>query len=44
MATIKVFDTNGIKELKCFDTLTDVNYLEPEEFADESEDEDIVDF
>lgn len=44
MATIKVFSANGVKELNCFDTLDEVDYL-PLEIADESEeDEDIVDF
>lgn len=43
MATIKVFSANGVKELTCFDTLENVPYL-VEEPADESEDEDIVDF
>lgn len=43
MATIKVFSANGVKELKCFDTLENVPYLTPE-IVDESEDEDIVDF
>lgn len=27
MATIKVFDANGEKELKCFDTLDNVSYI-----------------
>lgn len=26
MATIKVFDANGVKDLQCFDTLSDVPY------------------
>lgn len=43
MATIKVFSAFGVKELNCFDTLQDVPYL-VDEPADESEDEDIVDF
>lgn len=44
MATIKVFSVNGVKELNCFDTLDEVDYLSSE-IADESEeDEDIVDF
>lgn len=43
MATIKVFSANGVKELKCFETLENVPYL-VDEPADESEDEDIVDF
>lgn len=31
MATIKVFDVFGVKTLKCFDTLDNVLYDEPEE-------------
>ena len=31
MATIKVFDVNGCKELSCFDTLDNVAYLPVEE-------------
>lgn len=27
MATIKVFDCNGCKDLKCFDTLDNVSYV-----------------
>lgn len=27
MATIKVFDCNGVKELNCFDTLDNVPYI-----------------
>lgn len=38
MATIKVFDVNGVKELQCFDTLLDVPYME-EEIVDETEPE-----
>lgn len=34
MATIKVFDVNGVKELQCFDTLLEVPYLEDEEIDD----------
>lgn len=30
MATIKVFTARGVKELQCFDTLDDVDYLDPE--------------
>lgn len=26
MATIKVFDVNGVRELHCFDTLDNVDY------------------
>lgn len=37
MATIKVFDVNGVKELKCFDTLVDVPYLEEEILEEEEE-------
>lgn len=36
MATIKVFDANGVKELQCFDTLCDVPYLD-EEVIEEDE-------
>lgn len=32
MATIKVFDVNGVKELQCFDTLDNVDYLAPDEY------------
>lgn len=32
MATIKVFSTAGVKELKCFDTLENVPILDPETF------------
>lgn len=31
MATIKVFSALGVKELKCFDTLDKVDFLEDEE-------------
>lgn len=27
MATIKVFDVHGVKELHCFDTLDNVQYI-----------------
>lgn len=37
MATIKVFATSGVKELKCFDRLWEVPFL------DEEEEEPIVD-
>lgn len=43
MATIKVFDSKGVKELNCFDTLVDVPYLADEPVEDE-ENEDIIDF
>lgn len=39
MAMIKVFDCNGVKELKCFDTLDNVAYLEEEEVLSASQDE-----
>lgn len=39
MATIKVFDSEGVKELSCFDTLTDVPYLVEEEVNDQDEPE-----
>lgn len=35
MATIKVFDCNGVKELNCFDTLVDVPYLEEDDFEED---------
>lgn len=35
MATIKVFDANGVKELQCFDTLLEVPYIEEEEDIDD---------
>lgn len=39
MATIKVFSVNGVKELSCFDTLENVDYLidESEEIVDDGE-------
>lgn len=39
MAMIKVFSVDGVKELSCFDTLDDVDYLidEPEEIIDDGE-------
>lgn len=40
MATIKVFDANGVKELQCFDTLLDVPYLEEEIIEEEIIEED----
>lgn len=39
MATIKVFDVNGVKELHCFDTLDNVCYLPVEPCEPESEPE-----
>lgn len=30
MAVIKVFSSEGVKELKCFDNLTDVPFIEDE--------------
>lgn len=38
MATIKVFDSKGVKELKCFDMLDDVPYMS----EDEEDLEDVV--
>lgn len=39
MATIKVFDCNGSKELQCFDTLDNVPYLVDEvQIEDEPKD------
>lgn len=39
MAMIKVFDVTGVKELQCFDTITEVPYIEEdidfEEIAEE---------
>lgn len=39
MATVKVFDVNGCKELSCFDTLDSVEYLteELDEIVDDGE-------
>lgn len=39
MAMIKVFDVNGVKELSCFDTLDNVQYLQEvtEEIVDDGE-------
>ena len=38
MATIKVFDSEGVREIHCFDTLDDVPYVEiVEETDDEPE-------
>lgn len=31
MATIKVFSAQGVKELKCFDSLMDVPFIEDEQ-------------
>lgn len=30
MATIKIFSSDGVKELNCFDTLDAVPFLDPE--------------
>lgn len=43
MATIKVFDSEGVKELKCFDTLSDVSYIvsedvDPNDVAEDTDD------
>lgn len=35
MATIKVFDCNGVKELQCFDTLSEVPYVEDDYLPEE---------
>lgn len=44
MAEIKVFDSHGVKELKCFDTLSEIDYLQPD-LDEQVEDEDeIIDF
>lgn len=39
MATIKVFSSEGVKELQCFDTLSEVPFLEVEDIgaADDTE-------
>jgi len=39
MATIKVFDCNGVKELTCFCTLDNVDYLPVEDPLSASQDE-----
>lgn len=39
MATIKVFDVNGVKELQCFDTLDVIPYLEDEEVEDDQQED-----
>ena len=38
MATIKVFDSKGVKELQCFDTLSEIPYLEVEKDISASDD------
>lgn len=38
MAMIKVFDCNGVKELQCFDALSEVPYLSEVEEISASED------
>lgn len=40
MATIKVFDVFGVKEIKCFDTLDNVPYIEEEEIDGAPDDTD----
>lgn len=40
MATIKVFDCEGVKELNCFDTLANVPYLPVEESSESDQEED----
>lgn len=37
MATIKIFSALGVKELKCFDTLDNVPYLDPESEFEQDE-------
>lgn len=39
MATIKIFSPSGVKELNCFDTADDVEYIndDPEEITDDGE-------
>lgn len=39
MATIKVFDSEGVKELNCFDTLSEVPYLVEEDLSDTEDSE-----
>lgn len=41
MATIKVFSAGGVKELKCFDTLEAVSFLDSETGFEEDPFEDI---
>lgn len=42
MATIKVFSPKGVKELKCFDTLEEVPYFDPETGFEEDPFEEIA--
>lgn len=42
MATIKVFSTDGVKELKCFDTLDNVPILDPETYFEADPFDDIA--
>lgn len=44
MATIKVFSPNGVKELKCFDTLEAVPYLDVETGFESDPFDDIAEF
>lgn len=39
MAVVRVYSSKGVKELQCFDTLTDVPYLEDNEEVEELEDD-----
>lgn len=43
MAVIKVFSAGGVKELKCFDTLDEVSYLDPETGFEEDPFDDLAD-
>lgn len=42
MVTIKVYSSEGVKELSCFDNLTDVPYLDPETGFEEDPFDDIA--
>lgn len=42
MATIKVFSVEGVKELKCFDTLENVPILDPETYFEADPFDDIA--
>ena len=42
MATIKVFSTEGVKQLSCFDTLSDIPFLDPQTGFEEDPFDDIV--
>lgn len=40
MATIKVFDSKGVRELLCFDTLSEIPYIEEDIPSDDIAEED----